>query len=197
MHLLPPSVLLDPGYRVPAAPPATSGLGWVRAAVPRFSDGEVHARRRVLVDRLLAGIGATPDPGAEPTTVLLQALGLPRDCLPDVELVAAAYQPHAPQSAAADAAADRLVARCGGRTEESAARVCVLVQAHGALRALRAQLRAGTGGPPVPTTRRVDPAGTTVEVDLTGAPFGAGPHACPGRAIAETWAAAWQAVESR
>jgi hypothetical protein len=27
-----------------------------------------------------------------------------------------------------DAAADRLVVACGGRTEESAARVCVLVQ---------------------------------------------------------------------
>jgi hypothetical protein len=197
MRLLTPAVLVDPGYRVPAPPAASGGLAWLRASVPRFCDGEAHTRRRALVDRWLAGVELAPDPGADPTTLLLQALGLPPDCLPDVELVAAAYQPHAPQSAEADAAADRLVARCGGRTEVAAARICVVVQAHAALRALRAQVRAGTGGPPVPVTRRVDPAGDTVEVDLTDAPFGAGPHACPGRTIAEDWAAAWRAVVAR
>ncbi|MEX5720407.1 hypothetical protein [Geodermatophilus maliterrae] len=46
-----------------------------------------------------------------------------------------------------------------------------------------ADRRTGSAGPP----RRVAPDGTTVEVDLADAPFGRGPHACPGRAIAEAW----------
>ncbi|PZA20830.1 hypothetical protein DMO24_13485 [Modestobacter versicolor] len=183
-------MLLDPRYRVPPAPPADAGVAWLRASVPRFTDGPAHTRRRALVDRLLAGLPGLPDPGGDPTTALLLALGLPAGCRADVELVAGAYQPHAPQSAVADAAADRLVDRCGGRTEEAAARVCVLVQAHAAMQALLAQLRAGAPGPPVPVTRRVGPDGRTVEVDLAGAPFGAGPHACPGRALAEARAAA-------
>ena len=36
----------------------------------------------------------------------------------------------------------------------------------------------------------VGPDGAVVEVDLTDAPFGRGPHACPGRALAETLAEA-------
>jgi hypothetical protein len=197
MRLLPPTVLVDPGYRVPAAPAASGGLAWLRSSVPRFCDGEVHTRRRALVDRWLDVAGREPDPRADPTSVLLDALGLPPECVADVELVAAAYQPHAAQSPEADAAADRLVARCGGPTEVAAARVCVVVHAHAALRALRAQVQAGTDGPPVPVTRRVDPAGDVVEVDLADAPFGAGPHTCPGRTIAEGWAAAWRAVRAR
>jgi hypothetical protein len=35
--------------------------------------------------------------------------------------------------------------------------------------------------PPVPATRRRRPDGEIVLVDLRDAPFGAGPHACPGR----------------
>jgi hypothetical protein len=184
MRLLPAAVLEDPRYRMPATTPADAGVGWLRAAVPRFCDGDDHARRRALVEEVLAGLVVVPC--LDPATVLLQALGLPADCRADVALVATAYQPHAPQTAAADAAADRLVERCGGRTEAAAARVCVLVQAHAAM----AALLAGGEGPPVPRTRRVAPDGSTVEVDLTGAPFGAGPHACPGRPIAEALAGA-------
>lgn len=184
MPLLPAAVLVDPRYRMPAAPPAGAGVGWLRAAVPRFCDGDDHARRRALVDEVLAGLAVVP--GDDATTALLQALGLPPEYRADVALVAGAYQPHAPQTAAADVAADRLVERCGGRTEASAARVCVLVQAHAAM----AALLAGGEGPPVPRTRRVAPDGSTVEIDLTEAPFGAGPHACPGRPIAEALAGA-------
>jgi hypothetical protein len=84
----------------------------------------------------------------------------------------------------ADAAADRLVAACGGHTEESAARVCVLVQAHAATLALIARLQAGDGAPAVPATRRIAPDGHEILVDLATAPFGAGRHACPGQALA-------------
>ncbi|HUD38918.1 MAG TPA: hypothetical protein VMR14_18600 [Streptosporangiaceae bacterium] len=52
------AILADPEYRVPPAPsvPAdeTGTLGWLRAHVARFCDGEVHDRRRELVERELA-----------------------------------------------------------------------------------------------------------------------------------------------
>ena len=188
MDLLGPDVLEDERSLVPAAPPGTRGLAWLRASVPRFCDGEAHTRRRALVDALLRDLVLTPAPGVDPTVVLLRALGLPEDCLADVATVAAAYQPHARQSPDADAALERLVQRCGRRDEESAARICVLVQAHGALHALLADRRAGVDRPPVATTRRVTPDGRTVEVDLTGAPFGRGRHACPGRSLVEVLA---------
>jgi hypothetical protein len=102
----------------------------------------------------------------------------------DVAAVALAYQPHTQASPEADAAADRLVAACGGRTEESAARVCVLVQAHAATLALIAQRQTKNNTPPVPATRRIAPDGRELLVDLAAAPFGAGLHACPGQALA-------------
>jgi hypothetical protein len=111
-------------------------------------------------------------------------MGLPPSLEPDVAAVALAYQPHVPAPPEADAAADRLVAACGGRTEESAARVCVLIQAHAATLALIARLQEGSGEPAVPVTRRVAPDGHEILVDLATAPFGAGRHACPGRLLA-------------
>jgi hypothetical protein len=101
-----------------------------------------------------------------------------------VAAVALAYQPHVPVPPEADAAADRLAAGCGGRTEESAARVCVLVQAHAATLALIARRQAGDSAPAVPVTRRIAPDGQEILVDLAAAPFGAGSHACPGQALA-------------
>jgi hypothetical protein len=187
MPLLPSAVLEDPRYRVPAAPPAGAGLAWLRSQVPRFCDGPEHLRRRATVEQVLSAT-VIPNSTADPTVALLEAFDLPAGCPDDVGLVAAAYQPHAPQSPGADAALERLVAACGGRSEETAARLCLLVQAHAAMRALIGQRRTGAAGPPVPVTRRVAPDGTTVEVDLADAPFGRGPHACPGRALAEAWA---------
>lgn len=184
MDLLPADVLEDPRYRVPAAPSADVGTAWLRSHVARFVDGPEHARRRALVDRLLEELVLDPRPGAAPTEALAAALGLPGTTA-DVALVAAAYQPHAPQSAEADDAVERLVAACGGHHDAAtAARIGVLVQAHAATEALLAMRRAGREGPPVPTTRRVGPDGVEVAVDLTDAPFGRGPHACPGRDLA-------------
>ena len=57
-------------------------------------------------------------------------------------------------------------------------------QTHAATAALVEQLRSGAAGPPVPTTRRIGPDGVEVEVDLSDAHFGAGPHRCPGRDLA-------------
>jgi hypothetical protein len=102
----------------------------------------------------------------------------------DVALASAAYQPHAPQSGKADAAADRLVAACGGRTEQAASIVCVLVQADAACAALAERLRTGSADPPLAATRRIAPDGEQVEVDLADAHFGRGTHQCPGEALA-------------
>jgi hypothetical protein len=187
-------VLEDRAYSVPVAPAAPSGVGWLRGAVARFSEGEAHQRRRALVESVIDRLGPVALKGT-PTRSLLSALGLESDLEADVASVAAAYQPHFPQTTEADVAADRLVAACGGRTESAAAIVCVLVQAHAATKALIDERRAGSSAPPVPFTRRVRPNGEEVLVDLGDAHFGRGPHQCPGEQLARHLAE--QALASR
>ena len=183
MECVSSDVLEDPAYSVPSAPAASRGVGWLRGEVPRFSDGDAHRRRRALVVSVIDRLGLVSYEGT-PTRSLLAALGLPPDLEADVGLVAAAYQPHLPQSEEADSAADRLVAACGGRTDAAAAIVCVLVQSHAATLALIAERRAGSSASPVPFTRRVAPSGDEVLVDLRDAHFGRGPHRCPGEQLA-------------
>jgi hypothetical protein len=48
-------VLLDLAFTVPAVPEAAAGVGWIRCIVPRFCEGDAHARRRALVERVIAG----------------------------------------------------------------------------------------------------------------------------------------------
>ncbi|HEX4833517.1 MAG TPA: hypothetical protein VH478_20770 [Trebonia sp.] len=182
MEMAGADVLLDPSFTVPAVPAAGDGMGWVRCMVPRFCEGDAHARRRALVERLIVQAGR-PEPSSSPTAALLAALGLDPGLEADVAAVAAAYQPSSPASPAADAAADRLAAACGGRSEESAARVCVLVQSHAGTLALISRIEAGDGAPPIPATRRIAPDGSEVLVALAAAPFGAGRHECPGQAL--------------
>ncbi|MQA04552.1 MAG: isocitrate lyase/phosphoenolpyruvate mutase family protein [Streptosporangiales bacterium] len=175
-------ILTDPTYTVPAVPQADTGVAWLRASVPRFAEGEPHARRRALAERLLAAVdpAALRRPGA-PVANLAEALGLPRTVVGDVAEVASCYQPHLPVTTAADEAVARLVTAAGGRWDEpTAVRIGLLVQASGPTDALLAGRR-----PPVPTTRRVAPDGTELAVDLTDHPFGAGRHACPAQAHAE------------
>src|SRR5215468_5595023 len=88
-------VLLDPAFTVPAVPEAAAGVGWVRCMVPRFCEGDAHARRRALVERVIAGIGR-PERSSSPAAALLGAMGLDRALEPDVAAVALAYQPGAP-----------------------------------------------------------------------------------------------------
>lgn len=125
-----------------------------------------------------------------PISVLGRALGVTLPGLTErVTDAARAYQPGHDGGREADRRADAAVdgLAAGDRSEESAARIGLLVQACEATAALvRDGVRAGSvaaalrAGPPVPGTRRVH-AGTVVPVDLAGHPFGAGPHECPGR----------------
>jgi 2-methylisocitrate lyase-like PEP mutase family enzyme len=171
-------ILEDPDHHVPVQPPAATGVAWLRGQVPRFAEGEAHARRRSAAERMLGDVDLARlrRPGA-PVANLAEELGMPRSVVPDVALVAACYQPHVTPTPAADAALDRLVTAAGGvRDEQTAVRISLLVQAHDAVRAL---LRGDD--PPVAATRRVAPDGSEVTVDLADRPFGAGRHACPGR----------------
>ena len=187
MHLVDSAILTDPEYRMPAVDGGDSGLAWLRSHVVRFCDGAVHARRREMTEGILQEVMRAPFVSS-PTASLLLAMGLPGALADDVALVAAGYQPHSPQNLDADAAADRLVEASGGRTEESAARVSVLVQGHSATEALIAKRRVGSSDPPVPSTRRTATDGTLVEVDLADAHFGRGGHRCPAEALADRFA---------
>ena len=170
------AILEDPAYVVPAAgtvPPAPFGtLAWLRASVCRFSEGEDHARRRALVEARLAAVD--PDDLARGVP-LAAALGIEADVARDVDAVAAAYLTGGP---GADEAVARLVAAVGpGDPEAVAADICILVQAARALAV------------PPATTRRIGPDGE-VELDLSGLPFGAGRHRCPGERQARALLAA-------
>ncbi|WP_331770485.1 hypothetical protein OG948_43255 (plasmid) [Embleya sp. NBC_00888] len=196
MILRSPAVLADPAHTVPSVPDAPpGGVAWLRASVARFASGAAHERRRALAVAELARV----DPqallerasagAAGPVEVLAEVLGLPADVADDVAVVAESYQPHTTITEAADQALSRLVRACGGVADEATAnRIGLLVQACDATKALVAHLSAGRTDPPVPRTRRIAPDGTPVEVDLSQAPFGLGPHACPGRAHAEALA---------
>ena len=197
------TILEDPAYRVPPARPGGpfGTLAWLRASVPRFCDGEEHARRRALVierldaidpaalgerartlgDHVLAlaeALGAS-DPAAAATAVREIA---PHYNPPPASPSVAATSPAAPAGVAApaDAAVSRLLGLLPASSpERAAAAICILVQACAATEALLANGGA-LSPPPVPVTRRIGPDGALVEVDLTPHPFGAGAHACPG-----------------
>ena len=185
------------GDPVAPVPFATSGVAWLRAHVARFASGEEHRRRRA---RAVAELERIPpavlvrraaERGGHPVEVLADALGLPVR-LADVQAVAASYQPHTTVTPEADEAVARLVATAGGEWDErTAARIGLLVQACDATATLvrRARDRGMKvedvlrDDPPVRFTRRAPLHGGTVVLDLAtaGLPFGAGPHACPGR----------------
>lgn len=74
----------DERYRMPPVPPASSGIGWLRSTVARFSDGPAHRRRRAyavaMLDRLDPATLAR-DAAAETGAVLerLAAAGADRE----------------------------------------------------------------------------------------------------------------------
>ena len=111
-----------------------------------------------------------------PVAVLAAATGVEGDVVADVRTVAAAYQPGT-DAPGADEALQRLLDRLPATDEEPMAQhVALLVQACEATAAL---IRGDD--PPVPTTKRLDPDGNVILVDLAGRPFGEGRRACPAR----------------
>jgi 2-methylisocitrate lyase-like PEP mutase family enzyme len=187
---------LDPPPAPPTDPVGT--FAWLRASVARFSSGEAHTRRRRIVEDLLA----TVDPaalrariGRRPVgpdferrarvAVLAEALGARDDVTDAVLTVAQGYLTGEAPPGADDAVA--LLARQWGTDEVAANRIGLLVQTCEATAALirssadRQISQTLAEDPPVRATRRVAAGGSIVTADLTGHPFGAGPHACPGR----------------
>ena len=204
------SLLTDARWLVPPLPDGDGrGMDRLRRSVSRFSTGRDHARRRTVVEAVLAQVDpdalrvatrrlAAADPAPPvvprvPLTALARALGArePATVAALDPPVAAAYLPGSGAGGpAADAAADELLDRLG------AARAAVLVQSCLPVAAwVRTALDRGitldevlATAPPVPATTRWRD-GETVTVPLDGIPFGAGPRRCPGvahaRALAE------------
>ena len=204
------SLLTDARWLVPPLPDGDGrGMDRLRRSVSRFSTGRDHARRRTVVEAVLAQVDpdalrmatrrlAAADPAPPvvprvPLTALARALGArePATVAALVPPVAAAYLPGSGAGGpAADAAADELLDRLG------AARAAVLVQSCLPVAAwVRTALDRGitldevlATAPPVPATTRWRD-GETVTVPLDGIPFGEGPRRCPGvahaRALAE------------
>jgi cytochrome P450 len=181
-HAAVTAILEDPSYVVPPVPdgarPGT--IAWLRAKVCRFSSGEAHRRRRALATGELARI--------EPETLrhrgLAEALGLDAGAAGRVAAVARAYHPGTGDGAEADRAVAALVTAFGGTADEAtAARICLLVQAHAATAGLVAAARPRRGqgppaaiiaetlrhDPPVRATRRMAPDGVPVLLDLAQA----------------------------
>ncbi|HEV7650291.1 MAG TPA: hypothetical protein VGP26_19260 [Actinophytocola sp.] len=187
------AILTDDGCPVPPVPAAAgTGVAWLRAHVVRFSSGTEHRRRRALAEARLARVAPERLRGPEPAVALAEALGLQGIRAAAVAAVAGVYQPWHEPTPEADAAVAELAGACGGAADkDTAATICLLVQAHQATHDLvTTTLRAGTTvaetlrtDPPVRRTRRLR-GGRVVEVDLGTQPFGAGAHACPGRAHA-------------
>jgi hypothetical protein len=85
--------LTDPAYTVPApGPPGPFGtVGWLRATVSRFSEGETHRRRRAICEALLADL----DPTALYEAATLQATPNHREGATAVRVAAAPPAPAA------------------------------------------------------------------------------------------------------
>jgi hypothetical protein len=183
------------------------GMDGVRWWVSRFCTGREHARRRAVVEAVLARVDpaalrasaralvrADPAPPVVPRvplTALAAALGVadPGAVAALVPPVAAAYLPGSGEGGpAADVAADELLDRVGAARAEVLVQSCLPVTAWVATaldRGISLDEVLATA-PPVPATRRWR-AGETVTVPLDGIPFGAGPRRCPARRPPARW----------
>jgi hypothetical protein len=163
----------------------------------------------VTSDLLRAGASLDAVVRSAPTVTLVSLLGLPSPAeggvsalVDDVEAVVRVIGRGDPADPASDAATDRLLA-ARNDPADAVAVVSLLYQNFDATSALLRTTMAAraTGAVPEPAvrvTRRVATApidlgdtaltvGDEVVLDIAGAglPFGAGPHACPGRELAE------------
>lgn len=171
-----------------------------------FDAGDAEAVARELAAAEIARGGDVESVAATvPTATLARLLGLPCDraaLVADVEAVVRVIGRGEPPSAASDAATDRLLGLAPDPAEAVAV-ASVLYQnfdaTAAAIRNAEAARRRGSAPEPaVARTRRVatrpvtvgaTPIGTggevVLEIGSAGLPFGAGPHECPGRLLAE------------
>ena len=144
---------------------------------------------------------------AVPTYTLAQVLGVAGDreaVRADTEAIARVIGRNEPSSAVSDAAAERLLAACAGH-DDPVAVASILYQNHdatsGLIRSEAVAAFTARGAPAPASTRRVATAPTTigeldiaagseVVIDLAGMRYGAGPHRCPGEAMAVAIASA-------
>jgi cytochrome P450 len=144
--------------------------------------------------------------GTVPTAALASCLALPASLdaiVADMLAIVRVIGRGAPSSPESDAATERMLALCSDRADGGVPTVSILYQNFDAtwslltttLQACATRVRAV---PAVPRTRRVAaadiewlgrsiPAGTDflLEIGQAELPFGAGPHQCPGQALAE------------
>jgi cytochrome P450 len=203
----------DPG---PSGPYGT--MAWLRATVSRFANGETHARRRALVEELLAeldpaelreeaaAMARAPAGAARPSRAASPSAGEPA---PGVETPYLPVAVLARRLGAADlgaaVAATRVVAAAyqphtsHPGADDALVRLLSLLpggdeEVVAARVAILVQACEATAGlvrgedVPVPVTRRVGPDGEIVLVDLSDCPFGAGARRCPGEAHARALA---------
>lgn len=111
----------------------------------------------------------------------------------DVDAVVAVIGRGQPSSAQSDEAVDRLMMRFAVHPDGPVAAISALYQSMDATAALIAtrlinRSRNEPAAVPIARTIRVGATGAVIELELgtAGLWFGAGPHACPGRELAET-----------
>lgn len=178
----------------------------VEAAIRQLDvTGAERLARSITCDLTRTGSTVDDISVTAPTATLIALLGLPLDsdrAIRDVEAVVRVIGRGEPADDASDAATDRLLAAAPAASDATAI-VSLLYQNFDATAALvRNTIVAGsTGGAPEPAVRatrrvalaptelggrRVEPGEEVVlEIGTVGLPFGAGPHACPGRELAE------------
>jgi cytochrome P450 len=194
-----------------------------RAEVDRvlraLDPGAVRSSAFEIASRLL-GVHKQVDAVADlafrvPTETMLAMLGVPGNrsaLVNDVRAIAEVVGRGASASETSDAAAERLLAACARTDRNALAVVSVLYQTHDATAALLVETilanhRHAHRAPAVNQTRRVVVTetlidgirlspGSMVVLDLAtaGLEFGAGPHQCPGRSVAEAIVAAIDAA---
>jgi cytochrome P450 len=206
------AILNDPEYLVPAVdPPGPVGtIAWLRATVSRFCNGEAHARRRALVEAQIGALDVDRLRSRAAREDFLRVLASETGvsdvdaAVEAVAVVARAYHPGTSDPGADEAVATLVRLLPEREAEALAQHIALLVQASTATATLLARAHEGRGreaapggaaspadavaaalreAPPVPTTKRVGPDGLVV-LPLDGVPFGAGPRACPGEAVA-------------
>jgi cytochrome P450 len=177
-------------HPIPPYPDQPGGIGWLRAHVARFCDGEDHARRRALViaelDRIDPAALRREAAATKGEHVAVQLLAKAMGCdhldaiVPAVVTASAAYHPGTSAPGADEAVEELREALGPGTPEVVAARISVLIQACASTQALIGNVTSTAvpveavvaetlrWNPPIRATRRAV-NGEVVTVDIAAA----------------------------